>query len=1119
MKSCRLNLVLTLATLASLPLSAEENLTALAEELLERSPPTPDWRPILEARIKSGEPLPELPEAFSPPSDQSDPADLLAYWRSEWSWRDGAKPTDAVRAKILEAVQKEPSAIPEVLEALPPGEAAAKIVLGLLDQIPGISHEDEEGRRKVRAWIFRESGLLKEKVLADAPRANWKLYLWDERTDPTLDALQQRVPEEARVIFENFVRGDTPGLKALGVHLLLKNATPKESERLRLTLQRISGDLAIPLEARQLAVQFLLSSKWPGREEWVIETLKKKNPGDINWFVSVVAEDPDHWIPLLVGFLENENRSLHDHAVYLLAQFHLEASRVNALRPLLPWLMDEKWSSAGEMERLRLIQSVDAIEIPEAVEGLRHVVRTEEDQAILAYASEGLAHYKAREAIPDLKKSLERCDDRHYREKIIRSIDALGGYSHDEKLAGLLACFREMPTSDDRWKEFTQGSEVNVSVQAHLGLYLVERMPSNLDDDFFRAVRDQLEKSEGIDETMAGNLRQFLVESGSAVSREMMANGLLKGNLSVEELVLALEKAREDSWRGDTFQPLLEKGGAAAGFAAVLSRDKEAMFKVLKSDDDESKLALLAAARLTRDHLPVERVGGELGAKRKDLAKAALAFLRESRDPEARDFIEMRLADPTVVTGAKIWRYFDELEQELGGEFQKKEDLVEIFGLLSSGTWGDDGQWYVFVYRDHAEAVRDFGWGRFGKCRLTKAQLGKLQAYVRRYKVDDLPPLTLPIDDGLQMSYVHATPNGMRRVFMNNPPTSRESVKEYSKNYGRGVVLYAQLVNLFTDLFEELELKLQYGPDVEILVPSEVAQIKSVWKEGTDLRVLVENSEQALHWQRANVITGDLLGPVDEPPGCEVMDTRAHLHPDFEIQSEYHFRHPWQIQSGDAVVHPGEFEGREGLWICRRNKKPELLAKGAFLSQLVSDDGKWCVAAYAPAGHWASPNTVVRINLETKELFPIALEPADNFDTRTFVRSHGNFLITRQADREDGGDPPVGPTDLEAHLLDPATGKLQKVDGDFLFFGRNRFRPMQATGEVDVFWAADSGIDREGRHGTVVGRYNSKHFSFEPVRKIYGIIFDDTSMWIDEKGGVIYAAVNQDLVRIPLKAK
>lgn len=78
---------------------------------------------------------------------------------------------------------------------------------------------------------------------------------------------------------------------------------------------------------------------------------------------------------------------------------------------------------------------------------------------------------------------------------------------------------------------------------------------------------------------------------------------------------------------------------------------------------------------------------------------------------------------------------------------------------------------------------------------------------------------------------------------------------------------------------------------------------------------------------------------------------------------------------------------------------------------------------------------------------------------------------------------------------------------------------MQATGEVDVFWAADSGIDREGRHGTVVGRYNSKHFSFEPVRKIYGIIFDDKSMWIDEKGGVIYAAVNQDLVRIPLKAK
>jgi hypothetical protein len=51
---------------------------------------------------------------------------------------------------------------------------------------------------------------------------------------------------------------------------------------------------------------------------------------------------------------------------------------------------------------------------------------------------------------------------------------------------------------------------------------------------------------------------------------------------------------------------------------------------------------------------------------------------------------------------------------------------------------------------------------------------------------------------------------------------------------------------------------------------------------------------------------------------------------------------------------------------------------------------------------------------------------------------------------------------------------------------------------------------------TRIVRYDTKNFTRQVVKTIQGICFDSMDMWVDEAGGMIYAAANGDLVRVPL---
>lgn len=1095
------------------------------EPLLERQPFTDGWSEILAARVKAGEPLPDMPGPETGPADSAEPASLLRYWRVSWHRSGDRSPGPVAREKILQAIQAEPSAIHEVLEVLPQNEQAARLISGLFDAVPDTSGEDSEKRREIRAWIYLHSGLRRDEVFEDVRRVDWEDYRTSSDPDPSLHAIQAREPEEAVRLFKELATGDEPGLAVVGAKLLMESSAAETKESSRRQLITTAADDKLPEEIREIAVRALINDKWEGRETWLVSCLTSENPGDVSWYGSAIALDRDHWIPILVKLLNGENRHAHDHAVHLLATFIMAGPGVDALRPLLPWLKDPNWSGASETGRQYLIQAVGEVDLPESVAGLLEVVRAKgESVGNIASAARSLAHYKAKEAVPLLKESLARCDDSFYIFQIIRAIDELQGFSNEEIIGALEAYYAAYP-DELQQNELRGVTELAIPVILKLGLFFAV-MPEKR-DDLLESLGRHLVVLDKDRPVMERQFRNLLTESSASACGDALVKFLADETVTERQLLAGLRYRKDSSWKGNGFRALSDRKGAVRGFAAVLSGREEEMAAVLKSDDREAVAAVLAAARLTGDALDFERVASLLASEitNTKVGEAALSYLNSRDEPEAGRLLKAHYPDNDVAWNpdAHLYGEFSTLEQRVRKKFKIKDNLQEVIALIRTvpGSGGLPQCWCFFIYPEDTYAVRDYGSGRIAIRKVPAAVLEQVRQYVSRYRVDDLPALELMVSDGVHYRYKHATAAGVKSVFMNNPPTSRKEVEDFLEHMpeNKGIVIYARLVNLFEDAFDQLDLRPGFGDGIEIIIPRETAEIKTVWKQGDDLRVLVENSPGSRHWEGVNPAEGKLTGAVDEPAACAIIEDQADLHLKFEPFSEYHFRPPWRVRKGDATLHSGEFNDVKGLWWCRRGKEPELLARGTFVEELVSPDGKWCVAAKALGSGWAEPNIAVRINLETREEIPLDLKPADNFDVITFLPAHGKFLIMRISDGSFVHDgPAVGPEQAEYHLLDAATGALEPVNGEFRMISENQFRPLQEAGNPDIVWAAEPKYGGD-RAKTVVGRYDSKAFKFTPVKEIMGVTFDSADMWVDENAGTIHAAAGGDLLKISLSAE
>ena len=206
--------------------------------------------------------------------------------------------------------------------------------------------------------------------------------------------------------------------------------------------------------------------------------------------------------------------------------------------------------------------------------------------------------------------------------------------------------------------------------------------------------------------------------------------------------------------------------------------------------------------------------------------------------------------------------------------------------------------------------------------------------------------------------------------------------------------------------------------------------------------------------------------------------------------------------------------GKQGLWKKVGNQAPvEFKPDGWYSHIVVSPDGHWAVAlSRSEAGD--RQMGLVRIDLQTGKFYKIGTASAEVVWPEIFIPSSGKVLLQRQSgSRESVNEKGESGLVQEFFLLDPATGTLQSIRGDFRPFLNYPGQFFQPTGRLDEYWVA---LSQSNSGQTEVGRYNAQNFKFERVMLVPKLSFDSTKLWVDEAEGKFYVVNSGDLISIPL---
>jgi HEAT repeat protein len=570
------------------------------------------------------------------------------------------------------------------------------------------------------------------------------------------------------------------------------------AEKHRKHLQAIVENDRAPGRARDYAAEALLRTEWKGRDEWYVSlfadaSLRDLRDGSVlmNPLTSPVAWDPDQWIPVMTRLVASPNRVVHDMAVTCLVMFHLKEARRDALLPLLPWLHDPNWSSAGD--RLRLIQSVGDLNMRESIPGLIAVVDQDESTE-RAYAADALASFKDSRAVTALRRALEQETDDFHRTLIVKGLYSSGGITAEEASRALEAVAMELSTPEGRDRLDDTGRSVPLNSKISVGEFLRDRQEPPSSDTFALSVARirQLEKDQP---AVARAFEEILDRWADPVIDRDFVDRLEHGKATTAAIASAIQKRTSISRNASDALLRLSAGpGLSSGVASAFLMDESSVQEILQGNDVERQAAFLACSRIARTPLPLDSVARLLDSKQDLLREAAERYLEVEDSPRARQLVLSRHVGEAFILGERSlydpghssFESLDALEQRIREMILARNGPDEVFALLSAGYWGDAGQLFVVVRQETADLKFESD-DRSTVRKLTKQETTDLRKFIETNKVDDLGPFEIDAVDGIQLEYIHLSKNGGRRVFMNNPQFAPDSI-------------YSQLCDVFIRL-------------------------------------------------------------------------------------------------------------------------------------------------------------------------------------------------------------------------------------------------------------------------------------------------------------------------------
>ncbi len=848
---------------------------------------------------------------------------------------------------------------------------------------------------------------------------------------------------------------------------------------------------------------------------------------------NAIAGDSAKWIPKVIPLVGNADRNIHNSAVKFLIAINnnpepaddktLAANRKDAARALLPWLTNPSWASLTNRDAF--VDSLRQIELPEAVPGLLTILDSDNNREVMDAAVRVLMEYKDPRAVGSLKRLLQKETAEDSRELIITALALCSGLS-DEEMATTFEAYARKISSDAGAEEIdrAQSGEKMLPLNLSIGRVLYESdkipAPEGLAVRLLARAKELRFKEPAVAQTILSGIQFAPLQ----VAQLNLLERISAGNVDADAISFALENRRD--WQqsvSEAMYPLLKQGGYAAGIAATLLGESGRQTDILEGNDTKAQLALLATARHVRDKLPVTAVAPLLSNPL--LTKAAESYLEIENSAAARNLIWARHPKQAWIVGENVLPD-DVPATELGrGQITKKlqrevlsqNGKLEMYAILPkfAGSEGESEGIFVRVKGEEGEISLPNSKGYRQHRALTRTELQDLKKLTVRPQIEDLGPESFPAEDargdaegGPAYEYLRLSQENGRRIWLNQ--LRRAPKKDATE--------YEQLAGLFYTLSRTGEFKVRYDLEdkirgLEVLYSNERQKILTVAQEGEDLRVLVSEDLTNVTRKRDNDLfpyewrsfAAGQLGGIVAPPTA-LADffalTKALLmtHPQLAGQNGLDNN---LLPERGVLYWATPYGPAPGIWKLPIGGNPVKVRDGAYLGLAVTTDEKWIITTQIPPERNRTP-ALLRINLQTGEERQVSLPAGIQLWPHAYIPARQQVLLTTSVQSEQL------PT-AKAFLLDPATGKLQSVKGEFRPLLEKSSYLFQPTDRPDEVWAA---IYDEDKKRTSVGRYNLAQFTFSAVWELPDFQAYRLEIWIKE--GVLYFAHDGNLLRLAL---
>lgn len=1086
-----------------------------------------------------------------PPADDAPITELVAYWSKHSDANpQAAKPSDKVRQRLLEACEDRPEHLSSLFEYLPETTDTHDRLYKMLEEDYG---DDFRWKSYLREWLRRNSRYFRDDLIAAARGEGGDEISPDYSLRSSLRSLARLDWEAAKALVETFASAGNAEMASAALSLLYERAQAvndsAQVEKYRALLKAIVVNRQASREARYTALSSLTKTEWDGQEEWVIslfadlalsnfvedggennsgskdELIVKARTFDV--LAPLMHENPERWLPVIGALLGHDQRLVQELAVECLVRYLYQVSADEKLKKeiaqrLAPWLTNPDWAAANA--RSTFIHLLVDIQTPELPPGLIWVLEHDEDQDNRAAAAAALTQYRDQSAIPALRRALEKEENEGSRVTIVTALAKCGGFSDDE-MAAAVEAYAKMVVTEAGEKKVDQAETADLEkplpLQISIGRTLHESETIQATEGMALRLFERAKALRASQPAVARQILRSIEDIPLRAAEINMVERIGAGWADVDLLKLALEN-RDSLQKSatDELYGLLKQGGHAAGIAAAILNDEREHRESLGGTDAKAQLALLAGARYLRDKLPVELVSRLLNSPNRALAKAAENYLEVEDSAEARRLVLARRRGEAYILGHHATDYelyleaMRKWEEAMRREIKGGAGLEAIYALVRPGIGKNingavirvrDGKAEISVYEYEVE-------GRRNVRILTESEFEELKSFTSRQEVDDLGPETYDGDPGrVRYEYLRLTKEGGRRITL-------DALRRAPKN----PTLREELSGLFHRLSRSGEFVMRYAiedkiPGVEVLLADKKQGAAMVCGEGREIRVLVGEkgveykcgiAEAMCEWHEAS--SGKLGNVTEEPTACPRLFLIQLL---MKIRSKSHYSGNGQLgefeRSGAAWVYA--LSGIDaGVWKVEPGAEATRIINGTYANPVVTPDGKWMVAIKRSSGGETDSSQLVRHNLQTGEEFPIDMQNVAYHPLVTYVAAHGKVLFAHPGFRDKEHLNAIN------YLLDPETGTLQQVKGEFRPLVKNFLRELQPTGNPNEFWAV---VSDEQKKVTHLGRYDSKSFVFTPLVELPGLILSNSDFWVDVTAGKIWFTYKGHLLRIPLPQK